>query len=256
LNDEPAQIVRFKIPDASGPGAQYAEWISATDHRLMQLAMVAPSHFMMQYYSDYDSPQISVAAPANVQAATLASPVAASNAPAQTGARLTGFITGNLEKDSALFLLIGGAVIGLVAGNKKQSRQRRLILLVLGLLAILGSVGLFIHATTASATVDVSATAPGKPLYDAHCAACHGSTGHGDGPAGKNLPVTPFDLTTHVLQHDEQYLDAVITNGRGYMPAFRDQLTQDQIYQVIAYTRLLALKAQRGGAQPGFTPGP
>jgi len=40
------------------------------------------------------------------------------------------------------------------------------------------------------------------------------------------------------------------------MPAFKDQLTQDQIYQVIAYTRLLALQAQRGGAQPGFTPQP
>jgi mono/diheme cytochrome c family protein len=70
------------------------------------------------------------------------------------------------------------------------------------------------------------------------------------------LPVAPFDLTTHVLLHDEQYLDAVITNGRGYMPAFKDKLTQDQIYQVIAFTRLLALKAQQGSAQPGFTPGP
>jgi mono/diheme cytochrome c family protein len=126
----------------------------------------------------------------------------------------------------------------------------------LGLLAMLGSVGLFIHATTANATVDVSLAAPGKPLYDANCAVCHGATGHGDGPAAKSLPVAPFDLTTHVLLHDEQYLDAVITNGRGYMPVFKDKLTQDQIYQIISYTRLLALKAQQGGAQPGFTPGP
>jgi mono/diheme cytochrome c family protein len=133
---------------------------------------------------------------------------------------------------------------------------RRLILLALGLLAILGSVGLFIHATIANATVDVSVATPGKPLYDANCSVCHGVTGHGDGPAANSLPVKPFDLTAHVLLHDEQYLDGVITNGRGYMPTFKDKLTQDQIHQVIAYTRLLALKARQGGAQPGFTPGP
>lgn len=124
-----------------------------------------------------------------------------------------------------------------------------MILLALGLPLIIGSVGLSIRAATARPTLDVSTNAPGKPFYDANCAACHGSTGHGDGPVGKSLPVAPFDLTTHVLQHDEQYLDVVITNGRGYMPAFKDQLTQDQIYQVIAYTRLLALKARREGAQ-------
>ncbi len=135
--------------------------------------MDAPSHFMMQYYSDYDSSQITIAAPAN----------AVSEGPA--------------------------------------------------------------------ATVPAS---QGKQLYDTYCMACHGATGHGDGPAAKNLPVQPFDLTTHVLLYDEQYLDAVITNGRGYMPAFGNTLTQDQIFQIIAYTIQLARQAQQGGA-PGFTPG-
>lgn len=256
LNGELTQIVRFKIPDVSGPGTQFAEWISMKDHRLLQFAMVAPSHFMMQYYMDYDSPQIAIAAPANVPTATPVPPLAASNPSIQTGSRPGGLVTSDLEKSSAIVLLLGGVVLGWLASNRKRARLRRLILLALGLLAMLGSVGLFIHATTANATVDVSLAAPGKPLYDANCAVCHGATGHGDGPAAKSLPVAPFDLTTHVLLHDEQYLDAVITNGRGYMPVFKDKLTQDQIYQIISYTRLLALKAQQGGAQPGFTPGP
>ncbi len=248
LNGEPAQIVRFKIPDVNGPGEQFAEWISTNDHRLIQLAMVAPSHFMIQYYMDYDSPQIVIAAPANVQAAT--------PTPSPTRSRPGGLATGDLEKAGALVLLIGGVVMGWFASNRKRPQRQRTILFAVSLGVIFGSVELFVISLNAPPPVDVTAAAPGKPLYEANCAVCHGTTGRGDGPAGKSLPVTPFDLTTHVLQHDEQYLDAVITNGRGYMPAFKDKLTQDQIYQVIAYTRLLALRPQKGGAQPGFTPGP
>jgi mono/diheme cytochrome c family protein len=60
--------------------------------------------------------------------------------------------------------------------------------------------------------------------------------------------------------HDEQYLYATILNGRGYMPAFGSRLSQDQILDVIAYTRLLARSAQQGSPnatpRPGFTPQP
>jgi copper transport protein len=66
LNGEPVQVVRFKVPDVTPSGIQYAEWISTKDHRLLQFAMVAPWHYMIQSYRDYDSPQISVTAPANL----------------------------------------------------------------------------------------------------------------------------------------------------------------------------------------------
>ena len=96
----------------------------------------------------------------------------------------------------------------------------------------------------------------GKPLYAANCVVCHGATGHGDGPAAKSLPVTPYDLTVHVPQHDEAFLKAVIADGWGSMPAFKNKLTEDQIYQVIAYARLLAAQAQSGTSQPTPTPRP
>ncbi len=70
LNGEPVQVVRFKIPDTTPSGTQYAEWISTKDHRLLQVAMVAPWHYMLQSYRDYNSPQVSVIAPAGAQAPT------------------------------------------------------------------------------------------------------------------------------------------------------------------------------------------
>lgn len=261
LNGQETQIVRYVIPDASGgEGTQFAQWILIQDNRLVQLGMVAPSHYMMQYYMDYDSPQIAVAAPPNVVQPTPAAAPAPARAAAPLSTRPPGPITGDLEADAALGILVAGVVVGLVAGGRKRVRKVRLVLLAVSLLAIVGSIALAadafngMAAAIANAPIDTTQAAQGKDLYDANCATCHGAAGHGDGPAGKSLPVQPFDLTTHVLLHDEQYLDAVISNGRGYMPAWKDRLTQDQIFAIIAYTRLLALNARQGAA-PGFTPG-
>jgi mono/diheme cytochrome c family protein len=253
LNGEPVQIVRFNVPNQTRDGIQYAEWISTQDHRLLQLAMFTVGHLMMQTYTDYDSPQISVAAPANVQAPT---PVPAAAAPSAPAPAVPVLVAGDFEKYGALALLIGSVVIGWFASDRKQPRARRLALLSAGLLAVLVAVGLFVHATLTATAVDTPAAALGKPLYEANCAVCHGAAGHGDGPAGKSLPVTPFDLTVHVPQHDEAFLRTVIADGWGYMPSFKNKLTQDQIYQVIAYARLLAAQARQGAAQPAPTPGP
>lgn len=262
LSGQQTQIVRYVIPDASGgEGTQFAQWISTQDRRLVQLAMVAPSHYMMQYYMDYDSPQIAVAAPSNVVQPTAAPLSAPSTAAPPLTARLKGPITGDLEADVALVILVAGFAVGIVASGRKRVRRLRLVMLGLSSLAILTSIGLAadafngMAAAVANAPFDTSQAALGRSLYDTNCAACHGTTGHGDGPAGKSLPVQPFDLTTHVLLHDEQYLDAVISEGRGYMPAWKDRLTQDQIFDIIAYTRLLAQSARKGSV-PGFTPQP
>jgi copper transport protein len=261
LNGEQTQIVRYAIPDASGgEGTQYAQWISSKDDRLIQLAMVAPSHYMMQYYMDYNSPQIAVAAPSKIVPPTPAPAQAPAVVAAPVMTRPAGPITGDLEADVALGILVAGVAVGLLASGRKRLRRQRYVLLGVSVVAILASVGLAVDAfngmaaVVANTPIDTSQAALGKPLYDANCSPCHGVTGHGDGPAGKALPVKPFDLTTHVLLHDEQYLDAVISNGRGYMPAWKDHLTQDQIFDIIAYTRLLARNARQGGL-PGFTPG-
>ncbi len=55
LNGAPMQIVESTL--GSGDTAtHFAYWIGVTDHLVQQYAMIAPSHFMMQYYLDYNAP--------------------------------------------------------------------------------------------------------------------------------------------------------------------------------------------------------
>ncbi len=55
LNGAPMQIVESTT--GSGDSAtNYAFWIGMDDHLVHQYAMVAPAHFMLQYYSDYNAP--------------------------------------------------------------------------------------------------------------------------------------------------------------------------------------------------------
>jgi mono/diheme cytochrome c family protein len=45
------------------------------------------------------------------------------------------------------------------------------------------------------AASDEDAVSRGEVLYRAHCAACHGSAAHGDGPVAGELKTPPTDLT-------------------------------------------------------------
>ena len=46
-------------------------------------------------------------------------------------------------------------------------------------------------ASEAPATPAVAAVDPGKLLFEANCATCHGAEGRGDGPAAATLPHPP-----------------------------------------------------------------
>lgn len=272
IASQPAQIILFATPTTSGQELiHYAYWIGA-DGRVLQLGMVAESHYMLQSYRDFNSSEIEIRAPANALPAPTVAPVSGGDAAPLTSAvqgsgRPRGLITGDLEGDGALVLVVAGVVILLVGAGGKRTRQARLVTLGTGAAAVLLGIGLFIDAvngTTAAiqnAPVNTTRASSGQQIYEQNCATCHGEKGYGDGPTGVKLPVKPFDLTTHVLLHDEQYLHAVILNGRGYMPAWGNKLSQDQILDVIAYARLLARNAQQASpnatpARPGFTPQP
>ena len=89
--------------------------------------------------------------------------------------------------------------------------------------------------------LDVADKGAGKVLYEANCMACHGGTGHGDGPAGAGLPTSPADFSDPF--HARYYSDAgrVTIIHKGHleqgMPAFEGSLTDDQIVSVYAYVR-------------------
>lgn len=80
-------------------------------------------------------------------------------------------------------------------------------------------------ATDAPAVVDA-----GQALYEQNCALCHGP----DGKRGLN---GAHDLTrSNLNQMGRVYM---VTNGMGKMPAFKGQLTPEQIEQVAAYSLTL-----------------
>lgn len=269
VNGTPAQIIRFEIPTTTGDEqVQYAYWVAKADARVLQFGMAASTHYMFERYRDFDSDDIEIAAPANV----IHSPTSVPAAQTEGNSAITqmvvatprprGFITGDLEGDGALVLVVSGVVLLLLGGGGKRARNTRLTILGVGAACVILGVGLFIDAVNgtisanASAPTNLARATPGQLIYQQNCQACHGEKGRGDGPGAASLPVKPFDLTTHFFQHDEAYHFQTILNGRGYMPSFGPRLTQDEIINVVAYVRLLAQQARQENPLRGFTPQP
>jgi copper transport protein len=63
LGGAPMQIIETAAPSGDET-VHYAFWIGTNDHLVHQFAMVAPGHYMMQYYFDYNAP-VDIQAPAN-----------------------------------------------------------------------------------------------------------------------------------------------------------------------------------------------
>ena len=95
-------------------------------------------------------------------------------------------------------------------------------------------------------------TAPGKlpdlargaAVYQAQCAVCHGTTGHGDGPAGLQLSPRPIDFTnaTRADQRSVLSLYEVITQGVAGTPmaSFASTLSNDDRWSLAYYVGTLA----------------
>jgi mono/diheme cytochrome c family protein len=80
----------------------------------------------------------------------------------------------------------------------------------------------------------------GSDLYQATCAKCHGVDGLGGGPLAGTTPVAPPSLVAHVGAHQDGDLFYWIQNGRpGGMPAFADQLTPSQTWDIVNYLRTI-----------------
>jgi quinohemoprotein ethanol dehydrogenase len=69
--------------------------------------------------------------------------------------------------------------------------------------------------------------AAGKEVFAEECSVCHGATGHG----GNGGP----DLRTMPLAKTQAGAEKQVTNGGGGMPAFKGQLSEEEISNVAAY---------------------
>lgn len=83
----------------------------------------------------------------------------------------------------------------------------------------------------------------GASLYREHCTACHGAAGEGDGPraqsSGPSMPSLPYTLE-QAYSTDAYLLWTIMRGGVPFgtdKPAFAEDLTREQAWQIIAYMR-------------------
>lgn len=90
---------------------------------------------------------------------------------------------------------------------------------------------------------DEASLGRGQVIYEQHCATCHGESGMGDGPAGASLdpPASPIAHTSQMLADD--YLFWRLSEGgmpfKTAMPAWKDILSEEQLWDVLHYVRAL-----------------
>lgn len=95
--------------------------------------------------------------------------------------------------------------------------------------------------------------ARGKPVYDRHCASCHGARLEGQPnwrdklPTGR-MPAPPHDASGHTWHHPDSMLFGMTRLGlipgkyappkyESDMPAFGGVLSDDEIWAVLAYIK-------------------
>lgn len=78
-------------------------------------------------------------------------------------------------------------------------------------------------------------------LFKSKCAACHGADGSGNTAVGKSMKLRDL-RSADVQKETDEELTAMITNGKGAMPAYKDKLSGDQIKQLVGFLRDLAKK--------------
>ena len=85
-------------------------------------------------------------------------------------------------------------------------------------------------APAISEEMSETALANARQIYNTLCATCHGEDG------SKKLNNAPDLSTSMQTMHERK---AVILNGRGLMPAYKGQLTEQEAEELAAYTQLL-----------------
>jgi mono/diheme cytochrome c family protein len=85
----------------------------------------------------------------------------------------------------------------------------------------------------------------GKLVYGQNCQLCHGESGKGNGPGSAGLNPTPKNFTdaAGMAKVTRELMIKAITQGGAavgvspVMPSFKDNLSSDQIQDVVEYVR-------------------
>lgn len=88
----------------------------------------------------------------------------------------------------------------------------------------------------------------GGIAFKAYCATCHGETADGSGRAARIYP----NLRTRITKQTEKYYKTVILGGgtaggmSEFMPPWKDELSAEQVSDVLAYLRIVTEPVTRG----------
>lgn len=97
-------------------------------------------------------------------------------------------------------------------------------------------------AVTPASAVQPEAARQGAEIFADHCAMCHGADASGGGEGGP-----PTLVGEHACSLSDEELFSTISNGRGPMPRWAGQLSEQERRSVIAYLRVLQ---GHGGPEP------
>ena len=119
---------------------------------------------------------------------------------------------------------------------------------------VLGLVGIALSSIAAPS--DQAAWERGRHIYEQRCLDCHGSEGRGDGSKALSLSPRPGNLVSAATSaKSDQDLLKIIANGRPRtaMPAWKDELTDEEQQDVLRYIRSL-VRFSRSLTPPPPTP--
>lgn len=90
----------------------------------------------------------------------------------------------------------------------------------------------------------------GADLYRRNCSICHGPSAHGDGPQARSLDPSPADLRNlkgaranrgyWFLRIQKGGKTGPLARERSAMPGWGEHLTDEEIWQIVAYLNELA----------------
>lgn len=87
---------------------------------------------------------------------------------------------------------------------------------------------------------DPKAAQRGERIFTSVCWTCHGTAGHGDGPAATALATRPAALSDPAVQAQSNgALYWKITHGRDPMPTYEEVLSREERWAVVHYLRTL-----------------
>jgi mono/diheme cytochrome c family protein len=89
--------------------------------------------------------------------------------------------------------------------------------------------------------------ADAEQLFTDNCVLCHGEKGMGDGPGAKTIKVKPANFTDAKLMAEETdgSLFWKMSNGRGPMPAWKENLSDKERWELVGFIRKLTKDAAK-----------